>query len=95
MASRRGRLGGKDFDFFDLRRIGKKLTGFGHQRLGDRAVEMGVAAGFIGEGVEDAEPVRPQLDCVPGRGGRLGDGQGLSRFEELLECRFLTRLGAE
>ncbi len=56
--------------------VGEQLIGLGHQRLGDRAVEVGVASGFIGEGVEDAEPVRPQLDGVPGRGGQARQRPG-------------------
>ena len=63
-------LGGQHVDLFDLRRLGQQIGGLGHQRGGDGAVEVGLAAGVAGEGVEDPERRRAEPQREPD--GRLG-----------------------
>jgi hypothetical protein len=48
-------LRSKDVGFFDYGGVAEEVGGFGHEGGGDAAGEMGLAAGFIGEDVEDAE----------------------------------------
>ena len=47
-----GKLVGEDFDLVDGRRLGQQFAGFRHQRRGDLAVEVSVAAGLVIESIE-------------------------------------------
>src|SRR6266849_8530329 len=58
----------KDLHFLHPWRNLKQFTGPGRQRLRDLASQVGIAARFIGKGVEDAELPRPDLDRIPFQG---------------------------
>ena len=49
-----------------MRRLGQQLIGLGHERLGDFAGKMSLAARFVLKRVEDAEACRAQFDGIPG-----------------------------
>ncbi len=46
------KLVGEDVDLVDGGRLGQQFAGFRHQRRGDLAVEVGVAAGLVIESIE-------------------------------------------
>ena len=83
----------QDFEFFDLGRFGEKVVGVGEEGLGDFAGEVGVAAGFIFKGVEDAEAAGAEFDGIPRGSAGFGDGEGLGGLEELFEFLFLAFFG--
>src|ERR1700688_1428619 len=56
---------GKNFRLRDVRRLRKKIFGFGKKSFGDLSVKVSVAPIFIGECVKDAVLSRPQFNCVP------------------------------
>ena len=55
----------------DPRGLGEELVGATHQRFGDLAREVRVAAGVVVERVEDPERRLTDLQRVPGAGRRL------------------------
>src|SRR3954468_20924658 len=56
---------------------------------------MGLAAGLVGEHVEDAEGRRPHLDTEPGDRRRLLLHQGQTRTEEVGDLLLFPRLGLQ
>src|SRR5580698_7269829 len=72
----------------NLRRFGKKILGFGEERLGNFTVQVGVAAVLVGKSIEDAVFSRSQLYCVPAEGRRFALGQRLRRLQKFLHLFF-------
>src|ERR1700676_1674377 len=66
------RLFGQDVDLVNGRRLGQQFAGFGHQRGGDLAVEMGIAAGLVIEGIENRKRRRTILYRKPADGAGFG-----------------------
>src|SRR5271166_429153 len=58
-------LVGDDVEPMDFRRLGEELRGLRHQLRRDLAVEVRLTAAFVGESIEDGEPVRPHPDREP------------------------------
>src|SRR5882724_3396736 len=64
-----GELGAEHVDAFDRRPLRQKLRGVRAERVCDWPVEMSLATGLVGEGIEDAEGRRADLQGEPHRGG--------------------------
>src|SRR6266404_6026141 len=88
-----GKLVGEDVDLVDGGRLGQQLARFGHQRRGDLAVEVGVAAGLVIERIEYRKGRRAILHREPGDGSRFGLHQRQRRFQELRDLLLLAGLG--
>jgi len=88
-------LGCQDVDFFYGGRLGEKIGGFGHQCGGDCAVEVCVAARFVGESVKDAESAGAKAESEPCGGGGFLIDEGEAAFEEFLDFVFFSGLGFE
>lgn len=90
-----GLLGGKNFEFLDVRRGGEEVGSLLHEGSGDFSGEMGSAARVVGKGIENAEGRGAKLDGVPGKcaGFLIDEGQcALKKTGDLL---FLAGLGLE
>jgi hypothetical protein len=87
-----GLLVGQDFHLFDLDFVGEEGGGVGHQGFGDLAVQVGVAAFLVVEGVEDAVHSGAELDAVPGYGLRLFEAHGRTLLQERLNIFLFARL---
>ena len=88
-------LGAEHVDAFDGRRLRQQVGRIRPQSLGDRTVEVGLAAGFIGEGVEDAEGGRAELQGELHRGGAFLSRQVKALLQEVGEFLLLAGLGFE
>src|SRR5262245_59521115 len=72
-------------DLLDRGRLGEEVAGFSHEGRGDAAGEVGLAAGLVGEGVEDAEGRGPQAEGEPGDRCRLLLDDRQTAVEEALD----------
>src|SRR5215468_11237422 len=88
-------LGAEHVDAFNRRCLCQQVRRIRPQRLRDRTVEVGLASGFIGEGIEDAEGGRPELQGEPYGGGDFSPCQVEALLQELGELLLLAGLGFE
>src|SRR5689334_14411419 len=85
----------EDLRLHDRWRLHQELVGAGEQRLRDVAGEMRIPRSLIGEGVEDAEAARTQLQRVPAHGAGLRLRHRKRRLEKCLQVFRLARSGLE
>ncbi|HEX8113741.1 MAG TPA: hypothetical protein VF516_38680 [Kofleriaceae bacterium] len=76
-------LRGEDVDLADVGRRGQQLVGAPQQGRRDPALEVRLAAGLIGERVEDAEAARPGAERVPDHGAGLLRGERLGAAQQV------------
>src|SRR6185295_3021416 len=74
----------------DRRRLREELASLGHQCGGDAAGQVGLASGLVGEGVEDAERARSELDREPGGRRRLLLHDRETAAQEVGDLRLLS-----
>jgi hypothetical protein len=82
-------------ELLDDRRARQEMGRLCHQRLRDRAGQVGLAGGIVGEGVEDGKAARPDPERKPDRGRGFLAGELESLLKERGDLGFLTRLGFE
>jgi hypothetical protein len=90
-----GQLGAEHVDAFDRRRLRQQLGRVRPQRLRDRPVEVSLTASFIGEGIEDAEGGRTELQSEPHRGGAFLLRQAEAGLQELGNFLLFAGFGFE
>src|SRR5258708_9495142 len=87
------KLVGQDGDLVGRRWLGQQFARFRHQRRGDLAIEMRVAASLVVEGIENRERRWAFLNGEPCNSARLGIHQRQRRFQELCDFLFFAGFG--
>ncbi|EEQ79736.1 hypothetical protein STAWA0001_0340, partial [Staphylococcus warneri L37603] len=89
-----GELGGQDVQLLD-RRLAEQFAGLLAESGRNCAGQVRVAAGVVGEHVEDPEGGRAETDREPRDGGRLLLGEASPDAEEFLDLVFLAGQGLQ
>jgi hypothetical protein len=94
-APSRWKFGAQDIEALDYRRHRKQGRRLGHQRFGDRSIEMVLPSGFIGKRIKYGERGWRQSQREPHRCGRLLIREFETLLQECDELLFLTGAGLE